>query len=172
LAAPRPEVAESAAAASPRALRLAVDVVLAVATLVMLALIAQAGLAASERRAALASAVAEARSLHEALERYRERNGAYPGTWIEPRFDPRTLAPLSSRGYYRGTLTSHLLDRSIDAYDSPDEQRPNGEYWLEMTLAADPSIRILVARSDDAPLGGGQWREGVYVYRDGALESR
>ena len=39
-----------------------------------------------------------------------------------------------------------------------------------MTLKRDPSIRLLVARSDDAPLSGGVWLDGVFIYRDGRLE--
>ena len=39
-----------------------------------------------------------------------------------------------------------------------------------MTLAVDPAIRYVVARSDGAPLGGGSWLDGVYVLHDGRLE--
>ena len=39
-----------------------------------------------------------------------------------------------------------------------------------MTLAAEPSIRFVVARSDNAPLGSGAWLDGAYILRDGRLE--
>ena len=78
--------------------------------------------------------------------------------------------PLSRRGYYKGGITQFLLNQRIDAYDSPDDKGNNREFWVEMTLKRDPSIRFLVAHSDDAPLGGGVWRDGVFIYRGGKLE--
>ena len=78
---------------------------------------------------------------------------------------------MSNRGYYRGPLRTYLVNGKVDAYDSPDDRGLNREFWVEMTLRADPSIRVLVARSDDAPLGGGAWREGVFVIRNGETES-
>ena len=63
-----------------------------------------------------------------------------------------------------------LLNGRIDVYQSPDDQGLNQEFWLEMTLERDPSIRLLVTHSDDAPLSGGVWLDGVFVYRNGKLE--
>jgi hypothetical protein len=83
-----------------------------------------------------------------------------------------SLDPLRKRGYYRGSLTSHVLNHRVDAYDSPDDLGPNREFWIEMSLRSDPSVRVLVACSDDAPSSGGSWRDGVYVLRDGVLEQR
>ncbi len=40
-----------------------------------------------------------------------------------------------------------------------------------MTVAADPGIRLLVVKSDDAPMGGGEWLDGVYAFREGRLEA-
>jgi hypothetical protein len=94
----------------------------------------------------------------------------FPNAWAEPGFDEVTLDPLRQGGHYAGLVNSKLLDGRIDAYDSPDETGENAEYWLEMTLARDPSIRFVVARSDDAPLGGGRWLDGAFIYRDGSLE--
>jgi len=112
----------------------------------------------------------EARALHDAFERYFERNGQFPNAWVEPSFDEVSLDPLRERGYYTGLINSKLLEGRIDAYDSPDDRGDNAEYWIEMTLASDPSIRFVVARSDDAPLGGGRWLDGAYMARDGSLE--
>ena len=41
---------------------------------------------------------------------------------------------------------------------------------LEMTLDRDPEIRLLVARSDDAPASGGSWVDGVFLVRGGVLK--
>jgi hypothetical protein len=147
------------------------DGVLALALCYMLYLIGSAAVESANTRAELRVVQNEAATLYDAFNRYNERNHGYPATYTESHFDPRTLNPLRKRGYYRGTLASHLLDRQVDAYDSPDDLGPNREFWVEMTLHSDPSVRILVARSDDAPLGGGAWREGVFVFRDGELES-
>ena len=77
---------------------------------------------------------------------------------------------MTKRGYYRGLLLKRMRGNRADAYDSPDDQGRNREFWIEMTLAQDPSIRILIAKSDDAPLSGGRWVEGAFIYRDGDLE--
>jgi len=112
----------------------------------------------------------EAQTLYEAFEAYHERNRVYPAAYLGRSFDTDSLDPLRRRGYYRGTITARLLDTRVDAYDSPDDRGLNQEFWLEMTLQSEPSIRFLVVRSDDAPLGGGKWLDGVFVYRGGQLE--
>jgi hypothetical protein len=121
-------------------------------------------------KAELRIAVREAKSLEEGLQVYRQRNGNYPHPYNAPAFDEMTLDPLRRRGYYSGPLTSALLNGRLDAYHAPEDQGNDQEYWVEMTLQSDPSIRILVARSDDAPIGGGRWLEGVYVFRQGKLK--
>jgi hypothetical protein len=62
-----------------------------------------------------------------------------------------------------------LFSTRPDGYDSPDDGGPNQEFWLEMTLQLDPGIRMVVANSNDAPLSGGDWLDGIYLYRDGVL---
>jgi prepilin-type N-terminal cleavage/methylation domain-containing protein len=49
---------------------------------------------------------------------------------------------------------------------------PNKEFWLTMTMARNPTIRFVVASSDNAPLAGGEWLEGVYIYQNGELSQR
>jgi len=114
---------------------------------------------------------AEVVALWESFEKYYEINRAYPNAYLAPAFELDSLEPLRRRGYYRGWVTVKLQDDRIDAYDSPDDRGINQEFWLEMTLKSDPEVRFLLARSNDAPLGGGEWREGAFIYRDGALES-
>jgi len=147
------------------------DGILVLALVYMLYLIGAAAVERAHTRTQLRVLTAEARTLYDALDRYNKRNHGYPTTHGESPFDLQTLDPLRKRGYYRGSLTTHVIDRRVDAYESPDDEGPNREFWVEMSLRSNPSIRILVARSDDAPLGGGTWREGVFVFRDGALES-
>lgn len=112
----------------------------------------------------------EARELYDAFERYRQRNGAYPQSYADPAFSADTLEPFRRRGYYDGGILTKLKRGEADAYGSPDDRGPDQEFWLEMTLAADPEIRILIARSDDAPMSGGRWCEGVFVFTHGELK--
>ena len=42
--------------------------------------------------------------------------------------------------------------------------------WIEMTLASDPDVRVLIATSDDAPLSRGSWTDGVFIVRGGRSE--
>jgi len=132
--------------------------------------VAQSALSSADRDADIRVVLMEARAVYEAFEKYRERNGEYPGTYTEPRFDPVTLDPFRKRGYYDGFLTIKLRGQQVDAYDSPDDRGINQEFWAELTLGDDPSIRFLIAKSDDAPMGGGKWREGVFIWRRGVLE--
>jgi len=112
----------------------------------------------------------EATALYRAFEQFHERNREYPADYHGARFDLATLDPLRRRGYYRGSIGTKLLGGTVDAFGSPDDRGVNQEFWVEMTLASDPSIRFVVAKSDDAPSSGGEWLDGVYVYRHGKLE--
>lgn len=152
----------------PRAL---LDLVVFAALLFMLHQLLGPALRGAAIRADVRIVSAGARELYQALEKYYEINRAYPNAYLRPSFELDSLEPLRRRGYYRGLVTVKLLEDRIDAYDSPDDRGINQEFWLEMTLESDPGIRFLVARSNDAPLGGGEWREGAFIYRDGILES-
>jgi hypothetical protein len=110
----------------------------------------------------------DARELYEAMQLYRERHGCYPPAHGEDGFDPTSLEPLRRRGYYTGRLLERADRGRLDGY----EGQGGDEYWLELTVASQPSTRILIARSDDAPLGGGAWLEGVYLYEDQQLVQR
>ena len=112
----------------------------------------------------------EAQGLYDSFEKYYARHSVYPTSYTQRPFDLETLDPLSTRGYYRGHITAKLRDHRIDSYESPDDRGQNQEFWVEMSLARDPSIRILIAKSDDAPMSGGAWLEGVYIFKNGSLE--
>jgi hypothetical protein len=147
------------------------DTILAAGLLYMIVLIGSAAVDAAKRRTQLRLLVAEAGTLYDAMQIYNKRNHGFPATYSQSSFDAETFDPLRRRGYYKGPITSYLYRGRADAYDSPDDLGPNREFWVELTLASDPAVRVLVAQSDDAPLGGGDWRDGVFVYRDGVLHS-
>lgn len=147
--------------------RAIVDGMLAVVLLVMLGAIVEVGVESSRLDGERRYLENQAHELYQALDRYHERHDSFPGV-SGPAIDPVTLEPLRRRGYYAGNVAAHLVAGRLDAYHAPAGGERD-EYWLEMTLAADPAVRFVVARSDDAPLGGGRWLDGVYVYDDGKL---
>lgn len=148
----------------------AIDFLLTVAVVCMLSLIAAPIFHSSQVKADLRLVTTEARALYESFDAYYEQHESFPNSFAQPSFEIDTLDPLRKRAYYRGHLTRFLVNRRLDAYDSPDDRGLNREFWVEMTLKNDPSIRFLVARSDDAPMGGGVWRDGVFICRGGTLE--
>ena len=154
---------------STRSGRVLVDLLLLAAILLAGWPLLTAAVDSSRRRADLELVQAEAHVLYDALDRFYERNQAFPDSSDEPQFDLASLDPLRRRGYYEGWITSRLRGQAVDGYDAPDDRGEDQEFWLEMTLDSDPSVRIVVARSDDAPSTGGTWRDGVFVYRDGRL---
>ena len=110
----------------------------------------------------------EAFKLYDSVLRFEEQNGHLPGSG-EVEFDRAELEPLRRRGYYTGSIAAKLVDNCVDAYVVNSREGHSAEFWMELTLDSQPETRFLLARSDDAPLGGGVWREGVFLYRDGKL---
>jgi len=155
---------------SPQVVRVLFDVILTVACLYVGWLIVASAVDSANQRAQVRILTNEARALYGAFERFYENNREYPASYTHPSFDLETADPLGNRGYYRGPIRYTLVNNRFDAYDSPDDRGPNREFWLEMSLDIDPSVRLLLAKSDDAPLGGGKWREGIFILRDGILE--
>jgi hypothetical protein len=111
----------------------------------------------------------DAKAIYLAFKQYNIDFSAYPNAEDAPNFQLDTMEPLVSLGYYTGSVSTKLAGNQADGYDSPDDQGQNQEFWLEFTLDFDPTIRYLVADSDDAPLSGGDYFDGVYLYRDGVL---
>jgi hypothetical protein len=127
-------------------------------------------IAAANRRAEIKHIAHEAHLLYDGFRNYSERTGAYPNSFQAPAFDLANGDPLRRRGYYLGKIHDLIRDRRFDGYDAPDDRGVNEEFWLEMTLASDPSVRIVVAQSDDAPLSGGEWLDGVYLATASGIE--
>jgi type II secretory pathway pseudopilin PulG len=148
-----------------------IDLILVLALIAMAVPIVVSAVDKSNVRAEREIVEREALKLYQAFLSFYQRNGEYPKAFGVDGFEPTTLNPLIRRGYYDGSLLTRLLEARVDAYDSPDDRGRNQEFWLEMTLAEDPAVRLVVARSDNAPLGGGQWLDGVYVRRVRRLEA-
>ena len=114
-------------------------------------------------RAEISAIGADAKSLYTAFSQHYIDQDSYPYAVNAPAFALDTFEPLITLGYYSGTLMNKLQSKQADAYDSPDDQSENQEFWLEMTLRRDPSVRFLVADSDNAPLSGGKYMNGVFL---------
>ena len=122
-------------------------------------------------RAQVGAMAADCRTLHTAFKQHYIDFNMYPNSVDPPAFDLATFEPLVGQGYYDGDVADRLEGMAADGYDSPDDAGVNQEFWIEMTMDFNPSVRFLVADSNDAPLSGGADMDGVYLYRDGVLTS-
>ena len=114
-------------------------------------------------RGMIGAATAEARTIHSAMKQYHIDQSAYPDAGG---FNVSTMEPLVSLGYYDGRLIPRIQNGALDGYDSPSNRE---EYWLEFTLQDAPNVRFMVGDSDNAPLAGGSFHDGIVLYRDGVL---
>ena len=120
-------------------------------------------------RAHLASVVADGSILFHGLEEFYALNYMYPNATSNPAFNLVTFEPLRTMVGYQGSINARLLNGQADAYDSPDDQGNNQEWWVQMTLLIDPSLQVVIAVSDDVPLLPGTWLHGVYTFENGTL---
>ncbi|MDQ7006625.1 MAG: type II secretion system protein [Acidobacteriota bacterium] len=119
----------------------------------------------------LKAVVSEGRTIHTAFKNYYLDRSQYPSTAGADAFELDTFEPLRRNRYYVGNLGARLLGEQADAYGSPDDQGQNQEFWLEMTLSKDQSIRFLICDSDNAPLSGGTYLDGVFAYENGVQKN-
>ncbi len=148
-----------------------IELLIVIAIIGILAVVAMLVMRYYTARAHSAVVVSECHKVYRAFSLFYMDNEKYPNATSAPAFNLATFDPLRSQGYYNGNITARLLNGQADSYDSPDDQDSNQEFWLQLTLDADPNVRFLVVDSDNAPLGGGQRLTGVYVFRNGVLSS-
>jgi prepilin-type N-terminal cleavage/methylation domain-containing protein len=146
-----------------------VEVLIVLATIAILAAIAIPLMKDAILRAQISAAATDAKAIYVAFKRFHVDQSQYPNASTDPVFQVDSFEPLVSMGYYDGRLGSRLLNNRADAYDSPDDNGRNQEFWLEFTLAYDPTVRFLVSDSDDAPLSGGAYYDGIYLFKNGVL---
>ena len=145
------------------------ELLITLAIIAVVAAIALPMYAEALLRAHISSGINDAYSLQLAFKRYQVDNSAYPDSGP---FSLSTFEPLVSMGYFDGRSGTRFLNDQADAYDAPDDLGLNKEFWLEFTLAYDPTVRFLVSDSDNAPLGGGSAHyDGIFMFRDGVLKS-
>ncbi len=122
-------------------------------------------------RAHVGSMAVNSRIIFNAFQRYYIDFNMYPNSSNPPAFELDTFEPLVNLNYYDGHVLTKLASEQADGFDSPDDEGINQEFWLEMTLAFDPTVRFLVVDSDNAPLSGGDDMAGVFLYKNGVLHS-
>jgi len=147
-----------------------IELLIVVAIIALVAAIALPLMRDAVVRAHISAAATDAKAIHVAFRRFHIDNSQYPYAIDDPAFELDTFEPLVSTGYYDGRIVSRLLNGQADGYDSPDDSGENQEFWLELTLAREPSVRVLISDSDDAPLSGGAYYDGIYVFHNGVLK--
>jgi type II secretory pathway pseudopilin PulG len=138
------------------------EVLIVMATVMILMAIAIPMFQDALLRANTSSLSTDAKSIYVAIKQYYVDNNTYPTT---ADFELDSFEPLASFGYYTGRVYTRLADGEADAYLGNQD-----EFWLEMTLATDNRIRFLVADSPNAPIAGGAYQDGVFLYIDGVLK--
>lgn len=141
-----------------------IELLIVVAIIGILAAVAVPYMLSYSKRGHYAVALSECKKVYTAFIDYYLENDKFPNATSNPAFQLTTFSPLD----YQGNIFSKLVGSKADAYDSPDDQGSNQEFWLRMTLAADPTVQFLISYSDNANLAPGQWLEGVFVFRNGA----
>ena len=118
-------------------------------------------------KAHVKSIVADGKILYAGFQQFYAENYSFPNATSNPYFDLTTFEPLLTMGFYQGNMFERLNNNQADAFNSPDDQGPNQEFWVLLSVRLDPSYQIVIASSDNAPMGGGNWLEGVYTFQDG-----
>jgi type II secretory pathway pseudopilin PulG len=140
-----------------------------VAIVGILTAIAVPGLNYALRKSNINAVTAEGKTIYLAFTTFYLDNNAYPNASSNPAFQLDTFEPLRSMGYYRGDVTPRLVNNQATAFDSPNDMGSNQEFWLQLTPKADPTVQIIIANSDDVPVGGGKWLDGVFLFKNGTL---
>ena len=122
-------------------------------------------------RAHVGAMASDSRIIHSAFKRYFIDFDMYPNSSAAPVFELNTFEPLVAEGYYDGRILGKLEGGTVDGYDSPDDEGINQEFWLEYSMDFEPTVRFLVVDSDNAPLSGGDYMDGIYLYRNGVLHT-
>ncbi len=140
-----------------------IELLMVVAIIGVLAAIAIPAMSAYRQKAQVAAARTECREIYNAFVSFNLENGMYPYQSTAPAFQLDTFAPLA----YQGGIQDRLAGGKADKFDSPDIGGTNTQFYLRMTLKADPSVQLVVAQSDNVDLEPGVWLDGVFVYRNG-----
>ena len=120
---------------------------------------------AKARRVALAGDFNE---LYSAFMRYHVDYGKFPADTGAGSLDTRTLAPLSTSGYFSHTQTinDQLQSHRVMFYWAPDWEGPNSDFIIVGRSAADPTVLVYAMHYD---FGNAFAYDGVYLVVNGVL---
>jgi prepilin-type N-terminal cleavage/methylation domain-containing protein len=137
-----------------------------------------------------ASIISECGSIYRMLIVYFIEYDGYPNATVSPPgeppvFDLTTLSPISNPAYMGGSkpdidvplFMKKFQNNKAEAYDSPDDTLgTNQEFYLVLAWAKDPSIKYVIAQSDDVFYGdgstkvdNGNWVDGIYATKGGEI---
>ena len=143
-----------------------IEILIVVAVIAVLSAIAIPVMQDAVLKATISAVATDATAIHVAFKRYHVDFSVYPDPGD---FDLATFEPLVSLDYYDGGVVGRLVADQADGYDAPDDSGPNQEFWLELSLKMDPTTRFLVSDSDNSLLGGGDYYDGVFLFKDGVF---
>jgi len=150
-----------------------IELMIVVAIIGIISAIAVPLVASALLRSEQTALAADGKALHSAFMKFNIDNGLFPSTTspVSRAFNLTTLAPLSTNGYIgqAGGLTGKLLSGQVTAYDSPNVGGPDTQFWAVLTLAANPSVIVLVANTDEYPGHFGTWYDGVYYIQGSSI---
>ncbi len=140
-----------------------IELLIVVAIIGILAAIAIPAFSSYRQQAHVTAARAEAREVYKAFISFHLEKNMYPNASSNPKFNLTTFFPLD----YQSAILKRMVGQKADKYESPDDQGNNQEFWVRMTLAADTTVQIVVAQTDNLDLEPGVWLDGVYIYKNG-----
>jgi prepilin-type N-terminal cleavage/methylation domain-containing protein len=111
---------------------------------------------------------ADCYQLYQSLMTYQFDNDKFPA---ESEFDVKTLAPLSTEGYFNAsaTFTSKLRDRQLLVYLAPDVDGTDTQFITVAQADIDPTVIFAVVYTNIVSETDG-WVDGVYLITPEDLE--
>ncbi len=128
-----------------------IELMIVIAIIGILAAIAVPSMIAYKKKAHYAVVLSECKVVYNDFMNYYSDNNQFPKAIANPAFQLDTFSPLN----YQGSIFSRLVNNRADAFDSPDDQGVNQEFWVRMTLAKNPSVQFVIASSDNCDLEPG-----------------
>ena len=163
-----------------------IELIVVTTILTVLAAIAIPQYVSFKEKGEIASMVSDCRSLYRAFVIFYLEHEEYPYalTANEFLFDKQTFKPLTVSGLMGGVpfdisiegFWDRLSGREAEKFDSPDDTLgSNQEFYVVLPWAKDPTIKFVVAASDNVvyadgtSVDGGNWIDGVYITRGGTI---
>ena len=102
-----------------------IELVIVIAIIGILAAVAVPAMLSYTNRAHYAVALSGCKEVYRAFFNFYIENDKFPNATSSPAFQLNTFSPLD----YQGNIFSKLVNNQADAYDSPDDQGNNQEFF-------------------------------------------